>query len=61
MLWNTGPASRGICKKGHNRAEQELRDALARIGKYRDAYLVEANDSGTVVTVGYRTQRIKGK
>jgi hypothetical protein len=48
-------------QKGHERAAEELREALARIDKHRDAYLVEANDSNDIVTVGYRSERIKGK
>jgi prepilin-type processing-associated H-X9-DG protein len=48
-------------EKGQERARQELRLALSRFDKLRDAYLVEANDSGAVVTIGYRFERIKGK
>jgi hypothetical protein len=48
-------------QKGQQRAEQELREALARFDKLRDAYLVEANDSSHVVTIGYRYERIREK
>jgi len=48
-------------ERGQQRAQHELRQALARFDKLRDAYLVEANDSGQVVTIGYRDTRIKGK
>jgi hypothetical protein len=48
-------------RKGHHKAAEELREALARIDKHRDAYLVEANDSNSILTVGYRSERIKGK
>jgi hypothetical protein len=48
-------------QKGHTRARQELQEALARFDKLRDAYLVEAKDSGEVVTLGYRDERIKEK
>jgi hypothetical protein len=48
-------------RKGGQRAKDELREVLARFDKLRDAFLVEANDSGQVVTIGYRYQRVKGK
>lgn len=48
-------------KKGQERAEQELRQAVARFTKLRHAYLVEANDSGQVITAGYRYKRVKEK
>lgn len=48
-------------EKGQQRARQELREALARFDKLREAYVVEANDSGQVITIGYRYERIKGK
>jgi prepilin-type processing-associated H-X9-DG protein len=47
--------------KGKERAKRELCQVLARFDKLRDAYLVEANDSGQVVTLGYRDERIKEK
>jgi hypothetical protein len=47
--------------KGWQRAEDEVRHVFSRLNKVRNAYLVEANDTGHVVTVGYRYERIKGK
>jgi hypothetical protein len=48
-------------QKGKQRARQELEQTLARFDKLDDSYLVEANDSGHVVTIGYRDERLKGK
>jgi hypothetical protein len=48
-------------RKGHEKAAEELREALARIDKHREAYLVEDSDSRDIITVGYRSKRIKGK
>ena len=48
-------------EKGCKHAEIELRATLARLDKLRDAYLVEANDSKQVVTLGYRFKRVKEK
>jgi hypothetical protein len=48
-------------EKGWQRAEDEVRKVFSRINKIRDAYLVEANDTGHVVTIGYRYERIKEK
>jgi len=48
-------------RKGSQRAKEELREALARFDKLCDAYLVESHDSGHVITIGYRRERIKGK
>jgi hypothetical protein len=48
-------------EKGRQRAVLALRHALARLDKLSTAFLVEANDTGDVVTVGYRCERIKGK
>ena len=47
--------------KGWQRAEDEIRHVFSSLNKVRDAYLVEASDTGHVVTVGYRYKRIKGE
>ena len=45
--------------RGRQRVRQALVDALTRFDKLEDAYLIEANDTSTVVTVGHRTRRLR--
>lgn len=47
--------------KARQRAQLALKDALQNFDKLGNAYLIEANDSGAVITVGHRHERIRGK
>ena len=57
------PVFHGCEPLGHVRARDKarkaLRDVKQRFDKLSDAYLVEAESGGTVITVGHRIQRIK--
>jgi len=46
-------------KRAREKARQALQDVNERFDKLCDAYLVQANGDGTVITVGHRAQRIK--
>lgn len=46
-------------KRARERALQALEDVKQRFDKLSDAYLVEADSDGTVITLGHRLQRIK--
>ena len=46
-------------KRARERALQALLDVKQRFDKLSDAYLVEADCDGTVITVGHRFKRIK--
>ena len=46
-------------KRARKRALQALEDVKQRFDKLSDAYLIEADGDGTVITVGHRLKRIK--
>ena len=48
-------------KKSRRRVRKALEDVIQRFDKLSDAYLIEADDSGTAITVGHRLQRFKNK
>lgn len=45
-------------ERGREKARRALDDAVSRFDKLDDVYLVEASDSGAVVTVGHRSRRL---
>jgi hypothetical protein len=45
--------------RGRQRVREALTDTLARFDKFADTYLVEAADTGAVVTVGHHTRRLR--
>jgi hypothetical protein len=46
-------------KRARDKAWKALQDVKQRFDKLSDAYLVEADGDGTVITVGHRHKRIK--
>ena len=46
-------------KRARDKARKALKDVKQRFDKLSDAYLVEADGDGTVITVGHRNKRIK--
>ena len=46
-------------KRAREKARQALLDVKRRFDNLSDAYLVEADSDGTVITVGHRLKRIK--
>jgi len=47
-------------KRAREKAIQALQDVKRRFDKLCDAYLIEADSDGSVITVGHRVKRIKG-
>ena len=45
-------------KRGRERALKALKDVKQRFEKLSDAYLVEADSDGTLITLGHRFQRV---
>jgi hypothetical protein len=45
--------------RARERVREALRDTLDRLDKLADAYLIQASDTGTVLTVGHRTKRLR--
>jgi len=43
--------------RGREKVREALRSTLERLDKLEHAYLIQAADTGTVVTVGHRTKR----
>lgn len=48
-------------RRARKRAHRALKDALDRFEKLNDAYVVAAGDSGDVITVGHRLERLRNK
>jgi len=47
-------------KRARDKAKQALQDVKQRFDKLCDAYLVQAEGDGTVITVGHHIKRFKG-
>ncbi len=48
-------------KKSRERARKALEDMTQRFDKLSDAYLVEADDGATTITVGHRVRRLRNR
>lgn len=48
-------------KRSRERARKALEDMSQRFDKLSDTYLVEADDSGTTITVGHRLRRLRNR
>ena len=48
-------------KQSRKRVLKALEDITSRFDKLSDAYLIEADDGGTTITVGHRLRRFREK
>jgi hypothetical protein len=45
--------------RGRDKVRDALQEILERLDKLGDTYLIEADDTSSVVTVGHRTKRLR--
>lgn len=48
-------------EKSRKRARRALDEVIQRFDKLSDAYVIEADDNSTAITVGHRLRRFKNK